>query len=180
MHPAMRQTLRLANKYFHDLIKPAYVNFVEFGAEHGFLKFCKVGLNRGEPRRVVCSLAASRGHLEILKWAHSNGCPWDRWTCMNASENGHLEVLEWAISQKCPWDEWTCYYAAENNHLNILEWAHSNGCPWDEWTCVSAAENGHLEVLMWAIENGCPWNYQKANISSYPPRIQKYLKSLRG
>ena len=44
------------------------------------------------------------GHLEVLKWARSNGCEWNSWTCASAAENGHLEVLKWARSNDCPWN----------------------------------------------------------------------------
>ena len=52
--------------------------------------------------------AAEGGHLEMLKWARENGCPWDEDTCANAAKGGHLEVLKWARENDCPWDEWTC------------------------------------------------------------------------
>jgi len=54
-------------------------------------------------------------------------------------EGGHLEVLKWARENGCPWDEETCAYAAKGGHLEVLKWARENGCPWDEWTCAYAA-----------------------------------------
>ena len=44
----------------------------------------------------TCSSAASRGHLEVLKWLRENGCEWNSSTCNNAALEGHLEVLKWA------------------------------------------------------------------------------------
>ena len=32
----------------------------------------------------LCNLAAKNGHLECLKYAHENGCPWDEDTCYHA------------------------------------------------------------------------------------------------
>jgi hypothetical protein len=32
------------------------------------------------------------GHLEVLRCAHENGCPWDEDSGMVAAENGHLEA----------------------------------------------------------------------------------------
>jgi hypothetical protein len=29
---------------------------------------------------MTCAYAATSGHLELLKWARSNGCPWDEGT----------------------------------------------------------------------------------------------------
>jgi len=42
----------------------------------------------------LCHMIAENGHLEVLKWAHQNGCYWDKNTCCNAALNGHLEVLK--------------------------------------------------------------------------------------
>jgi len=98
-------------------------------------------------RYVLCQNVAANGHLDVLKWARENGCPWNEWTCTNAAENGHLDVLKWARENGCPWDEWTCEYAAGSGHLDVLKWARENGCPWDEDTCSNATKNGHLDVL---------------------------------
>ncbi len=87
---------------------------------------------------------AFRGHLQVLQWARSQGCPWDARTCPAAADGGHLEVLQWLRSQGCPWDGWTCANAAYRGHLEVLQWARSQGCPWNEWTCANAARGGHL------------------------------------
>ena len=36
--------------------------------------------------------AAEAGHLEILKWARANGCPWDEKTCEFAASRGYVEA----------------------------------------------------------------------------------------
>ena len=53
----------------------------------------------------TCSYAAKNGHLDCLKYAHENGCPWDEDTCTNAAENGHLDCLIYAHENGCPWDK---------------------------------------------------------------------------
>ena len=78
----------------------------------------------------ICEIAAEYGHLEVLKWARENGCPWDILTCTYAAaKGGHLEVLKWARENRCPWNIWTCAYAAWGGHLEALKWARQNGCP---------------------------------------------------
>ena len=106
----------------------------------------------------ICSVAAGYGHLELLKWARQNGCPWNGGPCTTAAFGGHLEVLKWARENGCPWGELTCAQAAKGGHLEVLKWARQNGCPWDRMTCAYAAWGGHLEVLKWARQNGCPWD----------------------
>ena len=105
-----------------------------------------------------CEQMARKGNLELLKYAHENGCPWDRSTCSSAAQNGHLECLKYLHENGCPWDDWTCSSAAFNGHLECLKYAHEIGCPWGVYTCSNAAENGHLECLKYAHENGCPWD----------------------
>ena len=73
-----------------------------------------------------------------------------------AALGGHLEVLQWAHANGCPWKEETCQTAAQGGHLEMLQWAHANGCPWDERTCAEATSNGHFELLSWAQANGAP------------------------
>ena len=50
----------------------------------------------------TCSFAALNGHLEVLKWARENACPWDSYTCSYAVANGQLEVLKWLEENNCP------------------------------------------------------------------------------
>ena len=105
----------------------------------------------------TCESAAEGGHLKVLQRARANGCPWGARTCSGAAEGGHLDVLQWARANGCLWDTWTCAFAAWKGHLEGLQWSRANGCPWGEQTCTSAAEGGHLEVLQWLRANGCPW-----------------------
>jgi hypothetical protein len=37
-----------------------------------------------------------------LKYAHENGCPWDKWTREEAADNGHFECLKYAQENGCP------------------------------------------------------------------------------
>ena len=52
-----------------------------------------------------CELAATNGHLECLKYAHENGCPWNSGTCKFAAENSHLECLKYAHENGCPYNK---------------------------------------------------------------------------
>ena len=72
-------------------------------------------------------MAAENGHLELLKWAQENGCPWSKSTCISAARGGHLELLKWLRKNGCPWNEKICwvaaFIAAENGHLELSNWA---------------------------------------------------------
>ncbi len=137
--PETQQVARLVDRHFAGLIQPRDVNLLTFGAMCNILEYCEIGLSRGNSKAQVCSIAARNGHLEILKWARSQGCHWSVHTCYWAAGNGHLEVLKWLKSQECPWDAGVCSWAASNGHLEVLKWLKSQGCPWDKDTCSHAA-----------------------------------------
>ena len=103
----------------------------------------------------TCSAAALGGHLEVLQWAHANGCPWNEETCSWAAWGGHFEVLQWARANGAPWDADTCYWAAGGEHLEMLQWLRANGCPWNERTCKEAEDKHHRDVFLWAHAKGC-------------------------
>lgn len=128
-------------------------------ARKGHLDLLKWGITDGCPLDgTVCDEAAAGGHLEVLQWLRAEGCPWGARTCSAAAAEGHSDVLEWLYKNGCPWDRLVCPLVAGRGRLDILQWAVTRGCPWDEWTCDNAAENGHLDVLVWARANGCPWS----------------------
>jgi hypothetical protein len=40
----------------------------------------------------ACMVAASMGHLDILRYAHDNGCPWDE----SANMGQYVDILRYA------------------------------------------------------------------------------------
>ena len=103
------------------------------------------------------------GHLECLKYARKNWCPWDNRTCDNAARYGHLECLRYARNNGCPWDEKTCMNAAENGHLECLRYARAHGCPGsdryaealNEVVIPDVDESFGVEVALAFQQNGC-------------------------
>lgn len=98
----------------------------------------------------LCELAAERGALTSLQWAHANGYPWNKQVCSKAASNGHLTTLQWARTNGCNWGLITCSNAAYGGHLEVLQWARTNGCPWIKTSCYKAAqEKNHKETAAW-------------------------------
>ena len=138
--------------------------------KNGSIKFLKCLKQNGItlPKNIAyCNTAAENGHLECLKFAHQNGCFWDKDTCKAAAGGGHLECLQYAHQNGCPWNQATCYYAAYGGHLECLQYAHQNGCQLNELVCEYAAENGHLKCLQYARQNGCPWDLETCDKAAY-------------
>jgi len=78
---------------------------------------------------MTCSYAAKNGHLEILKWARANLCPWNEETCTNAAVGGHLELLKWAREHRCPWDEETYHAGIVFRDPALMCYLEEQGCP---------------------------------------------------
>ncbi|CAN0196883.1 unnamed protein product [Ascophyllum nodosum] len=148
-------------------------------ADGGHLEVLKWARAQGCPFGFDTSCAAARGgHLEVLKWLVQQGCPCDEYMCSAAAEGGHLEVLEWALDIGCELDEGTCNAAAEFGHVEVLRWARVRGCSWNEDTCTSAARGGHGDVLLWALSEGCPCNEEACGAAASAGHFE-LLKLLR-
>ena len=101
------------------------------------------------------------GHIAVLLWARSSGCPEGARACFDAARKGHLEVIKWERVNRSPWakgDWMRCLrYATERGHLPVMEWIKEQGRLWRQHVCDYAARGGQLEALKWARANGCPW-----------------------
>jgi hypothetical protein len=96
------------------------------------------------------NMAASKGHLEILKWMHDNKIgEWSTSVMDMAASKGHLEVVKWLHENryegctKAAMDR-----AATAGHLDVVLWLHENrseGC--FDRTAINASKNGHEDVV---------------------------------
>jgi hypothetical protein len=101
---------------------------------------------------MVCSQAASGGHLEVVQWLHSRGCGWDSCTSTNAARGGHLPLLQWAHAHGCPLDEGCCTAAAVGGQFEMLRWLRAEGCPWHAADVALAAQrHGHTSIYEWVM-----------------------------
>ncbi len=73
------------------------------------------------------TLAASGGHLEVLKHLREKGCSWDAETSSAAARGGHLDVVKWALQNGCPRYHDMCQFAARDGHLKTLQWLYRKG-----------------------------------------------------
>lgn len=118
----------------------------------------------------VMQAAAAAGDLSAVVYACEMHAPRDQEAFYAACRHGHLDVLDWLFSSGCPWKEKNenddplsggkaCSAAAKGGHLHVLRFLRSSrqmNAKWTTNTPRCAAERGHLEVLRWAIENRCP------------------------
>ena len=118
----------------------------------GSVALVKWALAEGCPRRAengatMASVAASFGHMELVRWViREQGFAMDEKVMRNAARSGDLELVRWLRGEGCPWDWMTCHYAVEQGHVEVLRWARENGCPWDEEIRdKAAAELGYTD-----------------------------------
>jgi hypothetical protein len=97
----------------------------------------------------VCTYAALRGSVRLLKWARENNHDWHE-TMFSSPD--------------------MCYYAAGEGYLPLLQYLHENGCPWDDSTCEYAATYKHWDCLQYAVDNKAP---------EWEEYAKKYAKHLR-
>ena len=110
---------------------------------------------------MVCSMAASKGTLDVLSEARAIGCPWGN-TAENACRNGHLQLLQWAHgpfqSDRVPL-EGICYVvAAERGHLDVIKFLREERCKYRGGSSYAAATFGHPRCLELLYEI-CAENY---------------------
>ena len=97
----------------------------------------------GETANDVCSYAAMRGSVRLLKWTRVNKtADWSASTCSNAAGKGHLPALKYLHENGCPWGWSTCNYAAHNKHWDCLQYAVDNKCP--DWKIFAETFAKHL------------------------------------
>lgn len=107
--------------------------------------------------------AAESGHLEVLKFLRSYGCPWTRATTREAAGGGHIDCLRYAHEHGCAWDASCCTAAARGGHLECLIYARESGCSWGSETMEAAV--AHRDCLIYCRDNGCPCNPKVVNMA---------------
>ena len=82
----------------------------------------------------VCSYAASRGSVRLLKWTRENNLVWGPGMCNLPAYYGHLPALQYLHENGCPWDSDTCRLAAAYKRWDCLQYAVDNKYPvWEDY-----------------------------------------------
>ena len=79
-----------------------------------------------------------------------------------------MEVLRYAHENGCLWDEETCAAAAEGGHLNVLKYARKNGCPWNKEACLQSIRLGETHSCLGGQCEDTKWRDTKSWVLSQP------------
>ena len=129
----------------------------------------------------VCACAASKGHLEMLKYLHEEvKAPGDSDTASYAASNGRLHILEYLVERKYDgYDERACENAAMNGHLDCLKYLRETAkVPWNSGAFASVTHaNRHPECVRYLLDNNCPlppgWRYEDGTLhTSYNTTVR--------
>jgi len=94
------------------------------------------------------------GQVDMLNWAHQNGCMWKLSIFSEAGKFGHVCVLEWAEAKQLDWySRELVYYAVSHGHINVLEWLVSCGKEMPK----SAPHDGTMLQLVGKLQSSSGW-----------------------
>jgi hypothetical protein len=136
---------------------------VSFACTYGFLELLQATYRFGE-RKPRCNLpelelAASHGHLELVKWLNEQGQSCTGVNALHeAAKNGHMETVQWLVDHGAAWSDYTISLAIMSCRLDIVQYLRQRGCPWSVDTTKIAIRHGTLKILQWVVENQCPWS----------------------
>jgi hypothetical protein len=92
--------------------------------------------------------ACGNGHLDLVRWAHANGCVFRSECIEAAAETNRKEVVEYlAVTLRVPWPRNGLVGAAYRGHCDLMRWCLDRGCGFDVTTIASAARGGRIDIL---------------------------------
>jgi hypothetical protein len=117
----------------------------------------------------LLEVAATSGHLELLRWCHEHGCPFRevRMAPAHAAQSGNVELMAWVLQQ--PGTQLSVHAmkaAAVAGRLAMCKCLYAQQCPWDSSSTSAAACHGHVDVLHWLCDNSCPWEARELCVSA--------------
>lgn len=78
-------------------------------------------------------LAATKGHLDMLRMLVSYGASPNKMTFSLAVSNGHMHIVLWLYDLKCCWDQQACIKIAhEKGHVLLCDWLTNHSPPIDD------------------------------------------------
>jgi hypothetical protein len=117
------------------------------------------------PSPTALDIAASRGHLEPLKWSYTHHHPHTKPShaaINDALANGHLEVVEWLLDT---------YYRSSLSSSPSTNNSHNNADtkPLELLSLRLAARNGHLNIIQYIFNPTSEHRHPRTHLFDVPP-----------
>jgi hypothetical protein len=106
-------------------------------------------------------IAASNGHLDLIKLMRSLGVEWNDDATLAAAGSDSTDMLVWLVENGCPIDlDDVVMVVVDRCNVNMLKWILDKFPKYDIanqscWVCNSAASKGSLEMFKFALSKGC-------------------------
>eukprot|EP00966_Prymnesium_polylepis_P003053 70189-Prymnesium_polylepis.1 len=112
----------------------------------------------------LCCLAASGGHLDMLKYLIDNGRTMNSRGAFESAASGGVDVLQYVLHHGlCTYDEDqlknACANAARTGKASVLQFLHEKlNAPLFVNASDAAASEGQMECMKYLIDHGCEWD----------------------
>lgn len=131
-------------------------NAITHGHVHVLQLMSDKGFHDWADTNQASRLAATSGHIGVLRWLHENNYPLNADIAEAAACGGHLLGLKWALDKGFLLDlDRTWKNVVRAGEVDILEFLHDElGAQWSSDDIEAAAEKGRLSVLKLAVAHG--------------------------
>lgn len=158
-------------QWLHERWRTITARFVKSEFRLPRVQLDPVFSSRVAPHEDILGVAASRGHLHVLKWVASEVDKWVRQQVLptkfmvdwgSAATNGHLEVLKWLDATDYEWlvleevTEQVMDQVVYNGHFEVVQWFWARQPEvFSRWVYFDgAAACGRLDMLDWMLHVG--------------------------
>jgi len=164
LHPDDIKNIKCVNQQFYNFIKNnTFFNELcnqklscKNAIKDGNVKLLKYLHKQGyKMNNKIGQLAASRGYVDCLKYAHENGCSIGD-ICEIAAANGQIAILKYAFTKDIIKTPGICEAAAYFGNLECLKYAHENGCYINILTMHNAVEKRQYECFKYGYNHNFP------------------------
>lgn len=175
-------------KYAHEQGGQITARDCEFAVKGGHLACVKYmiacstqGTINEKSSTWLCDVAARLGHLHVLQYLHSIGCPTATLTMSHAVLSNHIECLKFLHNSGCAFGPTVLYSAVHSGSIDCVKYLHQHGCPWGAETLHLWQLRGGLNVRMdatfpgqdrlgtftYAAKNGCTVDPQSFVLAAF-------------
>jgi hypothetical protein len=102
-------------------------------------------------------IAASKGHLDVIKWLLSKNRKWQVDASLSAAKHNHSSIIEWAILNNLPLHPDVPIVTQD---VALIELALNHGCVWNQAGFEKNGFKNDIQFIKWAFKKGYLKNKQ--------------------